>query len=32
MYGTELQDKDEDSIRAGGVPGAGQCIHTQQDR
>ena len=43
MYGTELhagtkkyggkrKDKDEDSIRAGGVPGAGQCIHTQQDR
>mgnify|MGYP000437025567 CR=1 FL=1 len=26
------KDKDEDSIRAGGVPGAGQCIHTQQDR
>ena len=26
------KDKDEDSFRAGGVPGAGQCIHTQQDR
>ena len=35
MYGTELhaeQKPVEDSIRAGGVPGAGQCIHTQQDR
>ena len=31
-YGGKRKDKDEDSIRAGGVPGAGQCIHTQQDR